>query len=168
MQNPRTQKSPVKAKLQRGFTLIELMIVVAIIGILASIALPAYQTYVAKTKVVSAYASIMSGKVIFFSHYINNGEMPTAADLATPGELKDYFDMVNTKLPGNSTTAYQRVSDIRFELRVTFAGINGNVNGKTISVHFIDSDGQMLINCHSNLIDHKYLPKECRGPAIPI
>ena len=168
MQNPRTQASSVKSKLQKGFTLIELMIVVAIIGILASIALPAYQTYVAKTKVVSAYASIMSGKVIFFSHYINNGEMPTAADLAAPGELKDYFDMVNTKLPGSSTTTYQKISDIRFRLEVTFQGINGNVNGKTVSIHFTDTDGQMLINCHSDLIEHKYLPKECRGAFVPI
>jgi len=55
----------MKQQVQKGFTLIELMIVVAIIGILASVAIPAYQDYVAKSQVTAAMAEITPGKAQF-------------------------------------------------------------------------------------------------------
>lgn len=70
-------------KKQQGFTLIELMIVVAIIAILAAIALPAYQNYVAKSQVTAGLADIRGG-VTAYEEGIQSGTRtgtPTAADL---------------------------------------------------------------------------------------
>lgn len=68
-------------KNQKGFTLIELMIVVAIIAILAAIALPAYQDYTSKSKVTAALADLASHKTQFEME-VSNGNKPT---LATAG-----------------------------------------------------------------------------------
>ena len=76
----------MKKQAQAGFTLIELMIVVAIIGILAAVAIPAYQDYVAKSKFAAALAEVSSAKTAF-DVALNDGEVPgtAPADLAGLG-----------------------------------------------------------------------------------
>lgn len=70
-------------KAQKGFTLIELMIVVAIIGILAAIAIPAYSKYQAKAKVTAGYAELTALKT-GYEDQINQGNTPDATNINVP------------------------------------------------------------------------------------
>ncbi|HFA6258980.1 TPA: pilin, partial [Neisseria gonorrhoeae] len=73
--------------LQKGFTLIELMIVIAIVGILAAVALPAYQDYTARAQVSEAILLAEGQKSAVTEYYLNNGEWPannTSAGVASP------------------------------------------------------------------------------------
>ncbi|OEF24962.1 pilin [Vibrio rumoiensis] len=69
-----------KKKLQKGFTLIELMIVVAVIGVLAAIAIPQYQNYVKKAALGSALATATSLKTNVEDYIAVNGDFPSAGD----------------------------------------------------------------------------------------
>ncbi|ENV6310070.1 pilin, partial [Neisseria gonorrhoeae] len=68
--------------LQKGFTLIELMIVIAIVGILAAVALPAYQDYTARAQVSEAILLAEGQKSAVTEYYLNNGEWPENNDKA--------------------------------------------------------------------------------------
>ncbi|MFM1908065.1 MAG: hypothetical protein RLZZ591_1742 [Pseudomonadota bacterium] len=106
----------MKRSMQKGFTLIELMIVVAIIGILAAVALPAYQDYTKKSKVSSALASIAGEKIKVAEAYNTNGGSFACTDSSgasiancSNGVLSGYYpssaaaDVTVTLTPSSAT-----------------------------------------------------------------
>ncbi|ENV6802066.1 pilin, partial [Neisseria gonorrhoeae] len=98
--------------LQKGFTLIELMIVIAIVGILAAVALPAYQDYTARAQVSEAILLAEGQKSAVTEYYLNHGIWPkdnTSAGVANPTEIKGKY--VQSVTVANGVVTAQMKSD---------------------------------------------------------
>ncbi|MDK8463820.1 pilin [Marinobacter sp. SS13-12] len=144
-------------KVQQGFTLIELMIVVAIIGILAAVAIPAYQDYTIRAKLTEAMSVASQAKTAVSEYYISQGSMPAdqaAAGLDLPGAYSTDVvqDMTYTK---TSDTVGVITMDIEAVGGDTLAGENFLLTGTGTSTN-------VTWACTAGTIDAKYLPSNCR------
>ncbi|TCB72060.1 prepilin-type N-terminal cleavage/methylation domain-containing protein [Acinetobacter sp. ANC 4216] len=138
--------------MQKGFTLIELMIVVAIIGILAAIAIPAYQNYTKRSHVSEGLSLAGGAKAGVAEFYSSNGKMPPNA--ASAG--------ISATITGNAVTSVALTANNGL-ITITF---NEKVdNGKTLALSPTATTSGILWKCKpgsSNPVDTKYLPSNCR------
>jgi len=139
-------------KKQQGFTLIELMIVVAIIGILAAIAIPAYQDYTIRAQVSEGLNLAAGSKTAVTEFYQDTGGWP--ADNSTAGVE------AAANINGKYTTQVAISDDT---ITVTFgADANTNIAGSTLTLSAADNVGAVEWSCTAGFAN-KWLPAACRS-----
>jgi type IV pilus assembly protein PilA len=140
-------------RFQEGFTLIELMIVVAIIGILAAVAVPAYQDYIARAQVSEA-VSLSAGTKTPLSEYFNQfGIWPQVATDVVGNPSGRYVSYIT--LLGNAGT----VGTLSVEARMKNAGINTQIAGGTL---IMTTNDAKQFSCTSGSLAPRFRPSSCR------
>lgn len=143
-------------KTQQGFTLIELMIVVAIVGILAAVALPAYQDYTTRAKVSEGLSLASTAKTSVSEHFLSLNALPAGATEA-----------------GFTSPDTQYVSAIAIDdgaIQITYKTAAGVASGSdTLVLSPITSASSVQWICgvdaqsYTTTVEDKFLPSNCRG-----
>ncbi|HEZ5823691.1 TPA: pilin [Neisseria meningitidis] len=163
--------------LQKGFTLIELMIVIAIVGILAAVALPAYQDYTARAQVSEAILLAEGQKSAVTEYYLNHGEWPannSSAGVASSSEIKGKY-VEKVEVAKGVITATMLSSGVNKEIQGKKLSLwakrqNGSVKwfcGQPVQRASTAANGTDGVTADSGneKIDTKHLPSTCRDDS---
>ena len=149
-------------KMQKGFTLIELMIVVAIIAILAAIAIPAYQDYLIRTQVSEGAVLADGAKTAVAEFYSNRGSLTNANNasigLAGAKSITGSYVGSVTAAAGLITVKYGNDGGAAG----TGAKANAKIVGNTLLLSPLTNAGSISWVCKSSSVSTKYLPTSCR------
>ena len=144
-------------KVQQGFTLIELMIVVAIIGILAAIAIPAYQDYTIRAQVSEGLNLSAGAKAAVTEYFQDQGAFPSdnvEAGISLPGTIQGKYVVSVGVIAGQITVTYANNGT---------QTANAAINTATLTMTPLNNTGSVSWTCAAgNLLLPKWLPAACR------
>lgn len=146
---------------QRGFTLIELMIVIAIVGILAAVALPAYQDYTVRAKVSEVIMAATPAKTAVSESFQVNGVLPPST-LAITTQASTFVASVGYELVPAAANATEKAI-----ITVTTQG-DTRLTAKKLTLTGVLISGQLSWTCGvpaADGIEAKYLPANCKPAA---
>ena len=161
---------------QKGFTLIELMIVVAIIGILAAIAIPQYQNYVGRSNVAAAVQTLSSNKTGLENYVLDNGFFPDGetAEKAATGSVEDgdYVAAVPDQTQSGLGIVPSTIGPIKLKteakgagkMQIKFANGNPGVKDKIVQ---LSRDANGTWTCLTD-VEAKFAGKACPTTTTPI
>ncbi|HEZ6998117.1 TPA: pilin [Neisseria meningitidis] len=163
--------------LQKGFTLIELMIVIAIVGILAAVALPAYQDYTARAQVSEAILLAEGQKSAVTEYYLNHGKWPgnnSSAGVASASDIKGKY-VQSVEVKNGVVTATMASSNVNKEIKGKKLSLwakrqDGSVKwfcGQPVTRTAKATDDGVTADAAANgkKIDTKHLPSTCRDDS---
>ena len=164
----------ITLKAQQGFTLIELMIVVAIIGILAAIAIPAYQDYLIRSQVSEGLAMASASKAAVSEYYANRGSWPATnatAGVGSAANIDGKYVSAITIAGGGITVDYgNSANKVLTNARLGLtpgASANGDVIWRCGTAAFatgtvVAASGVTVTSGTTTGLPGKYLPSSCR------
>ena len=174
-------------KNNRGFTLIELMVVVAIIGVLSAIAIPTYNDYTIRAKVSDAFVVVQPYKMKFVEYFLHHGVFPTKAKNSSIGMGNDgdcgsvqdcnYGVIDPSQYVSGIWIGGRVILDVDQDLVILFAEDSslGDVSGQRIIFRAVNNGGSISWVCSDHHSDggvgnpgpvQKYLPKSCQNIEV--